>query len=340
MGGPDRLPMFLQAFSRFLDRLQPDDRVALVVYAGDSALLLPSTAAQDKQAILAGFSRLAAVATGRPGASLQIAYDIARANFVRDASGNPGLNRVIAVSDGDLNLGVGEAGGLYDYVSRHTQDGITLSVLGVGREFVLGEKARKLVRTGKGRASATHSVSAIELALDREVAAPPAASLRDLKLELALAPGGTYRLLGFQNGLPRAGSGLPTQPGQGVVAVFELGGAAGGSAAPAEMKLHYHRALPPGSPDETLTRVAGQESASPPAAARTFDEEIAGWEARLAQIPKGSAPSAPAPAAPAPTPSPEAAATEGAEVNPNAVREFQKNAAGWIEPPPPKAGTN
>ena len=238
MGDPGKLPLLRQAVGKFLDRLGPDDRVALVVYAGDSALLLPSTpVGANKEMIRASFApnRLAAVASGRPGVSLQIAYDIARQNFVPD-----GFNRVVAVTDGDLNLGVGESGGLYDYVTRHARDGITLSIIGLGDDFAIGPKVRQLLRAGRGRAVSAHTEGAVGLALDKEIAAPPAESVRDLRFDLPVGPdrAAAWRLVGYQNRLAASAGG-------GFLAVYEVRKKTPAAGAPApglhEMSLRFRR---------------------------------------------------------------------------------------------------
>ncbi len=101
MDQPNKLPLLKQAMKLLVDRLEAEDRVAIVVYAGAAGLVLPSTAGQEKAAILAALDRLAAGGSTNGGAGIELAYRIAAENFVEG-----GVNRVILGTDGDFNVGV------------------------------------------------------------------------------------------------------------------------------------------------------------------------------------------------------------------------------------------
>ena len=49
MDPPDKLPLVQQAFRAFVRELRPEDRVAIVVYAGAAGLVLPPTSGSDKR---------------------------------------------------------------------------------------------------------------------------------------------------------------------------------------------------------------------------------------------------------------------------------------------------
>ncbi len=53
MGPRERLPLIKQAMRLLVDRLTENDRVAIVVYAGASGLVLPSTPGNEKEKIIA-----------------------------------------------------------------------------------------------------------------------------------------------------------------------------------------------------------------------------------------------------------------------------------------------
>ena len=326
MDAPDRLAMFKEAFDHFLDGLKPDDQVALVVYSGDSARWLPITPVKEKETIRAAFDRLATSETGRPGASLQMAYDLAHQGFIPG-----GLNRVIAITDGDLDLGIGESGGLYDYVARQAHDGITLSVIGVGQDFAANDKVRQLIRNGKGMADAARSPGGVQIALDREVTPTAPTPVENLKLELALAPAQVqaFRLLGYQNQFPIAGNGAPAQPGAGLIAVYETKRPSDGSTPdPLNVNLRYHRPAD-GSPEEVVTQPVGAPDRADPAIIRDLQQKVDDLQARLKALPvdtsatqaKGDLP--PLPDDPGAKP-----------VNSQDYQDFRKNAEQWIEPTP------
>lgn len=100
MWNEDKLPLLKTAFRMLVEQLREQDRVAIVVYAGQAGLVLPSTSGANKQAILAAIDGLEAGGSTAGGAGIRLAYDIAKANYL--PSGN---NRVILATDGDFNVG-------------------------------------------------------------------------------------------------------------------------------------------------------------------------------------------------------------------------------------------
>ena len=90
MADPDKLPLLKQSFKTLVNQLSAKDRIAIVVYAGNSGLVLPSTAADRKGEILAALDNLEADGSTNGGEGIQLAYRIAQENFIRD-----GNNRVI-----------------------------------------------------------------------------------------------------------------------------------------------------------------------------------------------------------------------------------------------------
>ncbi|MDP3179436.1 MAG: von Willebrand factor type A domain-containing protein, partial [Spirochaetaceae bacterium] len=58
MSDPDKLPLAVRAFSLLAETLRPQDRVAIVVYAGSAGLVLPPTSGANKAVILAALDGL------------------------------------------------------------------------------------------------------------------------------------------------------------------------------------------------------------------------------------------------------------------------------------------
>lgn len=100
MQSPDKLLLLKSSLRLLVDELRPQDRVAIVVYAGAAGLVLPPTAGSDKETILDAIERLEAGGSTAGGAGIRLAYDVAQRNFRRGAN-----NRVILATDGDFNIG-------------------------------------------------------------------------------------------------------------------------------------------------------------------------------------------------------------------------------------------
>ena len=105
MQAPNKLPLVQWSLQRLVEQLGENDQVAIVVYAGASGLVLPSTSCIHKAEILSAIDQLQAGGSTNGGAGIQLAYDVATQHFIKN-----GTNRVILATDGDFNVGVTERG--------------------------------------------------------------------------------------------------------------------------------------------------------------------------------------------------------------------------------------
>ncbi|MEA2463118.1 MAG: Ca-activated chloride channel, partial [Acidobacteriota bacterium] len=60
MQSPDKLPLVKAGLRLLIEQLRPEDRVAIVTYAGSAGLVLPSTRGSNKSAIMAAIDELEA----------------------------------------------------------------------------------------------------------------------------------------------------------------------------------------------------------------------------------------------------------------------------------------
>src|SRR5262249_53990108 len=97
----NKLPLVKASLAMLAPNLAVRDRIAIVVYAGNTGLVLPSTSGSDTTAILDALRRLEAGGSTNGGAGLALAYRVARDHFIQG-----GVNRVLLATDGDFNVGV------------------------------------------------------------------------------------------------------------------------------------------------------------------------------------------------------------------------------------------
>ena len=105
----------------------PQDRVAIVVYAGAAGLVLPPTPGSDKATILAALDSLRRAAP--PPAARASGW---RTRWRRQHFVSGGNNRVILATDGDFNVGVSSDAATGAADRGEARDGIFLTVLGFG----------------------------------------------------------------------------------------------------------------------------------------------------------------------------------------------------------------
>jgi Ca-activated chloride channel family protein len=142
---PDKLPLVQASMKLLVDQLREQDKVALVVYAGNAGLVMPSTSGSNKQRIKDAIDRLEAGGSTAGGAGIQLAYQVARQNFISGAN-----NRVILCTDGDFNVGASSDSELEKLIAKESKSGIFLTVLGYGMGNYKDSKMQKLADKGNG----------------------------------------------------------------------------------------------------------------------------------------------------------------------------------------------
>ena len=197
----DKLPLVRNAMRMLVDTLPPQDRIAIVVYAGASGLVLPSTRGNRKDAIHHAIAQLEAGGSTNGGAGIQLAYQIARRHFVRG-----GVNRVILATDGDFNVGVTSQDELVRLIEKERESGVFLSVLGVGTGNLKDSTMEKLADKGNGNYAYLDSLQEARKVLVREAGATLNTIAKDVKIQVEFNPAtvAAYRLIGYENRVLRS----------------------------------------------------------------------------------------------------------------------------------------
>ncbi|HEX7980266.1 MAG TPA: von Willebrand factor type A domain-containing protein [Gemmatimonadaceae bacterium] len=200
MMGPGRLPLVKQSLALLVNQLREQDRVAIVVYAGNAGLVLPSTSGGDKQRILAALDGLEAGGSTAGGAGIRLAYDVVRQNFVRG-----GNNRVILCTDGDFNVGPSSDGALVDLIEQRRTEGAFLTILGFGMGNYKDAKMEKLADAGNGNYGYIDDLLEARKMLVKEMGGTLVTVAKDVKLQVEFNPARVraYRLLGYEDRLLR-----------------------------------------------------------------------------------------------------------------------------------------
>src|SRR6187200_2088111 len=180
------------------DTLRPEDRVALVVYAGASGLVLPSTSGERKADIQKAIADLRPGGSTNGASGIQLAYNIARESFIKG-----GINRLILATDGDFNVGVTSQGELVRLIEEKRESGIFLSVLGVGTGNLKDSTMEKLADKGNGNYSYLDSLHEARKVLVQEAGGTLETIAKDVKIQVEFNPRevAAYRLIGYENRL-------------------------------------------------------------------------------------------------------------------------------------------
>ncbi|MDT7604692.1 MAG: Ca-activated chloride channel [Acidobacteriota bacterium] len=200
MEEPNKLPLVQQSLRLLAEQLSARDHIAVVVYAGSSGLVLPSTSGERKGEIIAALDSLKAGGSTNGGEGIQLAYRIAKENFIRG-----GVNRVVLATDGDFNVGVTSEGDLVRLIEAERQGGVFLSVLGFGTGNVKDSTMEKLADHGNGNYAYVDSFAEARKVLGQQAGGTLATIAKDVKLQVEFNPHEVagYRLIGYENRLLR-----------------------------------------------------------------------------------------------------------------------------------------
>ncbi|MGB1204702.1 MAG: vWA domain-containing protein [Chitinophagales bacterium] len=196
MNSSEKLPLLKKGFKLLVNELTEKDRVSIVVYAGAAGQVLPPTPGNNTKAILAAFDKLQAGGSTAGGAGIELAYKLAKQNFIEN-----GNNRVILATDGDFNVGVSSEKGLVTLIEEKRKTGIFLSVLGFGRGNYQDRKMEELSNHGNGNYAYIDNIKEAEKVLVKEMYGTLNTIAKDVKLQIEFNPKQVagYRLIGYVN---------------------------------------------------------------------------------------------------------------------------------------------
>ncbi|MCO6437793.1 MAG: von Willebrand factor type A domain-containing protein [Phycisphaerae bacterium] len=192
----NKLPLLIEGMKMMVEELYDDDRVAIVVYAGSSGLVLPSTPGYQQGAIRAALDGLRAGGSTNAGEGIELAYDTALNNYIEG-----GANRVILATDGDFNVGVTNRAELEALITDRARDGVFLTVLGLGMGNLKDGMLEMLADKGNGNYAYIDSLDEARKVLVDQMGGTLVTIAKDVKIQVEFNPDEVvgYRLVGYEN---------------------------------------------------------------------------------------------------------------------------------------------
>ena len=168
----------------------------MVVYAGASGVVLKPTPGNRKADILNALQQLQAGGSTNGAAGIQLAYQLAQQNFIKN-----GVNRVILATDGDFNVGLASTEELIDLIQRKRKAGIALTTLGFGTGNYNDHLLEQLADEGNGNYAYIDRLSEAKKVLAEEMSATLLTIAKDVKIQIEFNPEqvSEYRLIGYEN---------------------------------------------------------------------------------------------------------------------------------------------
>lgn len=192
----NKLPLVKQSMKLLTDQMREQDKVAIVVYAGNAGLVLPPTSGANKQTIKDAIDKLEAGGSTAGGEGIKLAYATAKKNFIKG-----GNNRVILCTDGDFNVGMSSDAEMEKLVEQERKSGVFLTVLGYGMGNYKDNKMQILADKGNGNHAYIDNMSEAKKVLVSEFGGTMFTIAKDVKLQVEFNPAKVqaYRLVGYEN---------------------------------------------------------------------------------------------------------------------------------------------
>ena len=195
MQSPDKLELAKKAMNILIDQLRPQDRVAMVAYAGSAGAVLAPTDGRSRLKMRCALGSLNAGGSTAGGQGLALAYALAEQNFDKGA-----VNRVILMTDGDFNVGVSDPSKLKDFVVDKRKTGIYLSVYGFGRGNYNDNLMQALAQNGNGTAGYVDTLEEGRKLFRDDFSGSVFPIADDVKIQVEFNPArvAEYRLIGYE----------------------------------------------------------------------------------------------------------------------------------------------
>ncbi len=196
MESPDKLPLVKSGLIDMVNALSPNDRIAIVTYAGEAGLALASTSCTNKKEIIKAISSMSPGGSTNGAGGIELAYQIAVANKIEN-----GNNRIILCTDGDFNVGVSDNKELTKLISEKRKSGVFLTTCGFGTGNYKDNKMEALADNGNGVAYYIDSEKEANKVFVTVMSSTIYTIAKDVKIQVEFDPEvvQSYRLIGYEN---------------------------------------------------------------------------------------------------------------------------------------------
>ncbi|WP_285419527.1 VWA domain-containing protein [Pseudomonas sp. efr-133-TYG-5] len=198
-GSMDRregLPLVKSTLKLLVDQLREQVRVSLVVYAGESRVVLEPTSGREKAKIRTAIEQLTAGGSTAGASGIELAYQMAQQAFIHN-----GINRILLATDGDFNVGISDFDSLKQLAVDKRKSGISLTTLGFGVDNYNERLMEQLADAGDGNYAYIDNLREARKVLVDQLGSTLAVVAKNVKLQVEFNPAqvSEYRLLGYEN---------------------------------------------------------------------------------------------------------------------------------------------
>lgn len=198
MDEENKLPLVKKAFQMLSENLRAEDRISIVTYASQDAVVLDGVSGSKQKVITDALNQLSAGGSTAGSKGILRAYELAEKYFI-----DGGNNRIILATDGDLNVGLTSEKELTQLVEKKRDNGVFLTVLGFGEGNLKDNKMEALADHGNGNYAYIDSLKEASRVLVEQMGGTLFTAAKDVKVQVEFNPAmvSGYRLVGYENRL-------------------------------------------------------------------------------------------------------------------------------------------
>jgi Ca-activated chloride channel family protein len=200
MNSHNKIGLLKQTFGHLIDNLQPQDRVAIVTYAGSAGVALQPTGGDQRETIRSAVNRLGAGGSTAGAQGIKTAYALA-SQIIQDRDDEAAQTRVILATDGDFNVGVTNNDDLVTLIRSYAKKNIFLNTIGFGAGNFQDERMEKISNDGNGVNSYIDSVDTAKQLFQHDLMSQLFTVAKDTKVQIFFNPSKVqaWRQIGYAN---------------------------------------------------------------------------------------------------------------------------------------------
>lgn len=195
-GREEKIELVKKSINILAENLTENDRISIVTYSGSERVLLAGARGDQVNTVSKITSLMDTNGSTNGEGGILAAYDVAGKYFIEG-----GNNRIIMMTDGDLNVGISDEDELKKLIEEKRESGVYFSVLGFGKDNIKDNKMETLADNGNGSYHYIDTAQEAYKVLAEERNSTIFTIAKDVKIQAEFNPANvkSYRLIGYDN---------------------------------------------------------------------------------------------------------------------------------------------
>ena len=192
----EKIDLAIKSIKTLSKTMTDKDRISIITYSGEERVILAGAKGTQVKTVSALTSLLEAEGSTNGESGINAAYALAEKYFIEG-----GNNRIILMTDGDLNVGISSEEELTKLIEEKRKSGVYFTVLGFGKDNIKDNKMEALADNGNGSYHYIDTAREAYKVLSEERNSTLFTIAGDVKIQVEFNPANvkSYRLIGYDN---------------------------------------------------------------------------------------------------------------------------------------------